>query len=148
MADTTDRHTISPRTAAEAFRRPRGFVGRAIVVSLLLLVQSLLIVVGAPIDAAGSGRSDIVYSDADRNCDAQAHGGAPARHRDHSHCCGVLCESQARAGLAVLAASVVETAGPAPAAIARSGWRVSARSTGRPLGWTSSWSSRAPPVFS
>lgn len=79
-----------------------------------------------------------------QNCEALGHGQTPAGHADHFHCC-LVCEWSVRDALTFARFFVIAANEDAIAAPRRP---ASERPRHPPTGWTTSWSSRAPPRFS
>ncbi|MBU3887105.1 hypothetical protein FM996_05250 [Methylosinus sporium] len=82
-------------------------------------------------------------------CGASPHGDhkAPA-HSVHSQCC-ILCPSSAHDGLSRFAAVLFDIIVFPPLRTAAAiDWRAFVDPVAPPTGWTSSWSSRAPPSIS
>jgi hypothetical protein len=116
----------------------------SLIAVLVLLLQ--LFVVGSRVDPPGGHGLEAALAGAAPNCEQPSHGGQPESGGDHPHCC-LLCEWGGRADLALLAPSAADL--PPPAETRRSPAPPTPdRPTRPPIGWTSSWSSRAPPAFS
>jgi hypothetical protein len=114
---------------------------------LLLLLQ--LGLVGSAVDASRRAQFDDLGAQAShgvatQTCRAPSHSGeAPAERGAHPDCC-LVCQSSARGDAALIAPIAVSTShAPPHAAVAP---RLAAPPMRRPIGWTSSWSSRAPPL--
>jgi hypothetical protein len=120
----------------------RALLSKGIVA--LFLVQALAILLSAP------GRADLAQADGGASllaafCGGAAHDGdpTPADHRHHCDICPAGCDgSAAKAALA-----------PSPRADTRAFGSLATPEPRRatppapfPSGWTSSWSSRAPPI--
>lgn len=124
---------------------PAGLRATAsLLAALLLLLQ--LVAAGLRVDPPRRLGPEAASAGVMQNCAQPFHGEQPDDERDHPHCC-LLCEWGGRSDLAFLAPSASDLprpswsrGSPAPPA---PDWP-----TGQPIGWTSSWSSRAPPVFS
>lgn len=74
-------------------------------------------------------------------------GKAPAHSGHHHHCalCSIGDRDQAADAIAILASVIVA---PTPRSNDAPAWFVRDEPAPSPLGWTSSWSSRGPPIFS
>ncbi len=114
--------------------------------ALLLILQSLAL--GGPLlgeaSHAGAVAGAPLLANVGRCAPDQGDDKAPAGYR-HAHCC-ILCAAQ---DLGAAAPSGALASGMAPAAasvVALAFFRLDV--FGPPLGWTSSWSSRAPPALS
>lgn len=126
--------------------RSRPIIGS--VVALVMLVQSLAALVAAHARFAGVGPGLIAVS-VDANCTAGPNGGSETPDRGRGDCsdCCILC------GVRDCAAPLLPVARPAAGAPSRQ-FAVGASmvrriiDNGEPAGWTSSWSSRAPPSLS
>jgi hypothetical protein len=111
---------------------------------LLLLIR--LVVAGAAVEAAGLAGAQPSQAVMTQNCASPAHGDeAPDGRSDHADCC-LLCRAAARADMA-FTAPLQARAPRAPTSASRAPV-LAAATRPRPIGWTSSWSSRAPPLFS
>ncbi|MBG0810986.1 hypothetical protein IY145_16570 [Methylosinus sp. H3A] len=120
-------------------RPARAFV--ALLAVLPLLLQ--LLFAATPFALATSARAEVAVTAP--NCETQDHRPAPAGGGAHSHCC-LLCECSARDGAAVIGSFIVaEIGADAHATPIRA---APDRPRHAPIGWTTSWSSRAPPLFS
>ena len=132
------------------FWNRQRFSSRALIryaIACLLILQALGVggSLGPRFLAAGS---DAVLSSIGERCDPSDHSSpAPIRH-DHSQCC-ILCSSAGGDGrllpLAIL--SFVITFFPEPRNVSTIEYSPEL-SVKRLIGWASSWSSRAPPIFS
>jgi hypothetical protein len=134
---------------------PRGGTpfSSPIVAGVLALIFALQSFVALGASAAHFARrgdeASIVISVQDVTCFVDAHGGnrLPAHEGDHAQCC-VLCGARDLAGHALT--NVAQMSGaisPQRFSATVSGWLREAL-VSPPTGWTSSWSSRAPPFFS
>lgn len=123
----------------------------AIVVALLVVLQGLA-AIGSFLahSGRGDGGTSFVTSFLGATCAADAHGDdkSPAPGRDRSQCC-VLCGARDFDGASfhdvAQGAVAIIPLSRALATIAR--WFDDA-SISAPIGWASTWSSRAPPYFS
>jgi hypothetical protein len=113
----------------------------ALLAVLPLLLQLLL--AAAPLALATSASAEVAV--AAPNCEAQDHRPAPAGEGAHSHCC-LLCECSARDSVAVIGSFIVAEIGAD--AHATPIWPAADHPRRAPIGWTTSWSSRAPPRLS
>lgn len=112
--------------------------------AVLLLLQ--LFVAGSRVEPPRLLGAEPARAGVTQNCQSPFHGEQPDTGRDHPHCC-LLCEPGGRSDAALLAPVVADL--PDPAASKRSPVGPSPdRPIWQPIGWTSSWSSRAPPAFS
>lgn len=120
------------------------------VMTLLFVVQIAFLQVSplrSTVEATGAGPA-VAASIVDEICHTDG-GAAPGEDKNApcSHC--VLCGSASRLDAALLLplrVAILLTLVPAPAS--PTSWALETPLAPRPLGWTSSWSSRAPPYFS
>lgn len=121
--------------------RARGCV--ALTVACLFVLQAIAIAAG-PAHAALDAGLDQSFAYCSANSDAND-SSAPAHHVHGEHCliCAAAEIVQPVRAIAFIALAV--HAAPARAPLA---WRLRDESPPPPSGWTSSWSSRAPPSFS
>ncbi len=123
----------------------------AAVVACLIVLQSFALAASPAF--AGSARDPVSHSAAisadGGHCDAPRGDKAPAQgHCDHSHCC-ILCRADGRdASSVIIAASLVVLVYSAPEASLSAARFTKNDFVEHPIGWTSSWSSRAPPAIS
>lgn len=118
-------------------------------VACLFLLQTLAFVFSSNGRIAfSSGDVGASIAMAGEICQAKTDGGKAPAHSSHSHHCA-LCSTGDRdhaVDAVALLATVIVVLAPhsndAPA------WFVHDEPTPSPLGWASSWSSRAPPIFS
>jgi hypothetical protein len=113
---------------------------RAIIASVVacLFALQLLIMTGAPNFAAGSQSAGI----------CAAHGGDknPGHgHDDHCQCCAFCAANRQDASLFFIGALISVKTYLIPETIVSAVRLFAGDPDGRPIGWTSSWSSRAPP---
>ncbi|WP_161915485.1 hypothetical protein [Methylosinus sp. C49] len=124
----------------------RGAARRSHALATILAVLPLLLQLmfaAAPFALATNARSEIALAAPD--CATQDHRQAPVGEGAHSHCC-LLCEWSLRDGVAVIGSFIVTALGAdAHATPIRA---TADRPRPAPIGWTTSWSSRAPPLFS
>ncbi|WP_400771497.1 hypothetical protein [Methylosinus sporium] len=126
-------------TGRETARRSRALA--TILAALPLLLQ--LLFAAAPFALATNARADVALAVSD--CATPDHRQAPAGEGAHSHCC-LLCEWGLRDGVAIIGSFIVTALGAdAHATPIRA---TADRLWPAPIGWTTSWSSRAPPAFS
>jgi hypothetical protein len=125
----------------------REFIAYAVV--CLFLLQALAFVFSSNGRVAfASGDAGASIAMAGEICYVAPDGGkAPAPHSHRHHCtlCSLAHQDKAMDVVAILATVMVvlsPRSNDAPA------WFVHDELTSSPLGWTSSWSSRAPPFFS
>jgi hypothetical protein len=119
---------------------------RRIVVALAALLLQLTLF-AAPAHAAHDGLAGHGHAIATPHCDAHDADRAPLDgRRDHPHCC-LLCEWSGRIDYIPLDSFDVASATP-PATPAARLRPASDRMRETPIGWTTSWSSRAPPSLS
>lgn len=136
-----------------SWARPR-FCGRAIIagaIACLFLLKGLALAAspGLMEIAHGGGGSIVDAAVVGKHCDAHGGEGAPL-HGDHSHsqCC-IFCAASGRdASFSVVAAFLATVIYLMPEAAVSTVRFFTDDPDGRPIGWTSSWSSRAPPFFS
>jgi len=140
---------LMPRSAGQngtiGWTAPAGLRATAsLIAALLLLLQ--FVAVGSRIDPPGGRGLEVARAGAAQNCEQPSHRGRPDGGGGHPHCC-LLCEWGGRADFALLTPSAADL--PHPAGVRRSPAPPALdRPTRPPVGWTSSWSSRAPPAFS
>ncbi|WP_159289098.1 DUF2946 family protein [Methylosinus sporium] len=118
-------------------------------VACVCLLQAFILVMSMQGRFAhASAESGVAVSVSDY-CRANTHGGGEgSTQHDHSQCC-ILCSSSVYGGLSRFAAVVCKIAFfPAPRTAAEIGWRFLDDPVAQLVGWTSSWSSRAPPSIS
>ncbi|QGM44343.1 hypothetical protein [Methylocystis heyeri] len=136
--------TASDEVAAgREARSRRGVV--AIAVSLVILLQSLVAVAPAFAHIYKAGETGLIASLLDGICakNIQSDHQSPQHHADHAQCC-ILCSSAGGFGPPAHGLSEISggirfaSQGPALLLRRQSGG-------GRPVGWASTWSSRAPP---
>lgn len=118
----------------------------ASVAATLIVLQGLVFAASANAPFAHYGNQTVVASIAEY-CGAQGRDDAPAPGRHgHSHCC-VVCAGSGRDAsplhMAALLSVVIYSAHGAIASVVR---LVVDEPERRLIGWTSSWSSRAPPL--
>jgi hypothetical protein len=120
------------------------------VLALLFTLQGFLAIgASAAHYARGGGEASIGFSIPGVTCFVNMHGGnlPPAHEGDHAQCC-VLCGARDLTGH--ILANVAQTSnGTSLRRLSGtlSGWPCEPLISA-PTGWTSSWSSRAPPFFS
>jgi hypothetical protein len=136
-----DRTPLQPATSS---RRAASLAFRAILLSLLLLLQSLALA-GVSAEAHETFHAGAVVTGDEPNCDARDGRETPETPRAHLHCC-LLCEPLGRAGLALFTTPDIDIPDLATERVARPVLFSSRGLATHPIGWTSSWSSRAPPV--
>lgn len=137
-----EKRMIQAKRMSEAPRRTSPTFA-ALLAILPLLLQLLL--ASAPFVLASSTRAEAAVALSAPDCATQDHRQAPTREGAHSHCC-LLCEYSARDGLAVIGSFVV--AALRADALSTPIRAAPDRQRPAPIGWTTSWSSRAPPRFS
>jgi hypothetical protein len=137
--------------------RQRRFCNRslmAIVFAFLFLIKCLALAI-APSFMGKSHGLDAPFVAAlglNENCDASRDAAAPIqRHHDHSQNC-MSCTFCAAGGRDILPLFVAVLLGvhanPSSTAAFSIASYFSGERRGDPIGWTSTWSSRAPPTFS
>jgi hypothetical protein len=139
---------LMPRSAGQnrlvGWTPPAGLRATASLIAVLLLLVQLF-AVGSRVDPPGGRDLEVARAGAAQNCEQPSHRGRPDSG-GHPHCC-LLCEWSGRADFALLTPSPADF--PHPAGAKRPpAPPESDRPTRPPVGWTSSWSSRAPPAFS
>lgn len=141
------RRGTTPRVGMRSFRPFARLTNSAIVIALLFALQGLFLV--APL--GGYTRQDIDaqrgYSTSSRHCDKAPE---PAQNPcKHSPCC-VLCKVNGNCDdLRNLARPFSEPLGSAQRSnVTGLSPRAPEQPVFGPVGWTSAWSSRAPPLFS
>ena len=151
-----DQKNFMPK--ADAVAKPvtcRTFSARAIIAIVLVglfVLQGLVFSVPSHVRLVHGGTNpDVLAWIGGEHCiypDAHGDGKPAPEQHDHSQCY-IRCAFNDQGGsfhqLATLASSIVFPAPRATAPIIRFAFYPS---VGRPLGWVSSWSSRAPPSFS
>ncbi|WP_159732736.1 hypothetical protein [Methylosinus sp. Ce-a6] len=130
-------------TKTERHASPRPSRAFAALLAVLPLLLQLLFV-AAPFSLAAP-RAESAVAISAPGCATQDHRPAPAGEGSHSHCC-LFCEWSARDGYAVIGSVVV-------AALHADAFSTPIRAAPdrprhAPIGWMTSWSSRAPPRFS
>lgn len=132
-------------------RTQRDFLTRAViagVVTLLLVLQGLVFAGSAALArTAGDGVSPSVVASASHCIPSSGDTDPAKRHADHSLCC-IFCNANVRdatfIGVAAFLVAMTVAVGAAAATVVRPNRDDFDK---HPTGWTSSWSSRAPPSF-
>jgi hypothetical protein len=134
---------IGTRAAPGFFAR---FATRVAFVAALFVVQTLL---GGHIQIRLSAAS-VEAAIGSHNCDSQNGDNAPAPdHRKTTHCCMLCSSSATRDGSPhQIIASSPEIYSPSSIRAEDPRFRALDAEPSDPPGWKSSWSSRAPPLFS
>jgi len=135
---------VFEREGANRRRKRSAHSTAAIVATLLALLQSLFAIATTPAHAARFGAA--VGLTPICAIDEEGDPRAPARDHARSHCClpGESCDGSAPP-------FVFESRAPegrSPALVLASFSRLCDAPRRPPAGWASSWSSRAPPIFS
>lgn len=119
----------------------------ASVAATLIVLQGLVFAASVNAPFAQKSHQTVVVS-LSEYCGAQGGDGVPAPGRhDHSHCCFVCAGSGRDASPLVMAALISVVIYSAPEAIASVVRLVVDEPDRRLIGWTSSWSARAPPLM-
>jgi hypothetical protein len=135
-------------------RRPAHSVSAiaGLLVALLIFAQGLGAYVSAPAHVRhGNPEAGVAVSSLGVFCQADMSGGGKSPSREHSNCleCCVLCFARDYGTPSIyVATGDGATQLPALAASAPIARQYIEDDDGRPIGWASSWSSRAPPNFS
>lgn len=125
-------------------------VRRCAIVALLFVLQSSLIIASTDDSSRHSSGAEVVSSISIQNCDARNQNETPAReHRKHVDCC-VLCQSASgnNDDYFCCAALFDDIVFPAVRPAVSFVWLAFDRRTIVSTGLNSSWSQRAPPIFS
>ena len=131
-------------------RPGRGFWRRVIIARILACVfvlQGVAFAVSREPASVGGLEAGMTVSMGEY-CGADKLGdkGGPT-HRDHSQCC-ILCSSSAYDGVVRFVSTLFVILSFPTHQVAAVKWRIHDDPVASPVGWTSSWSSRAPPSFS
>ena len=133
------------------YRLPPARVVIAAVVASLIVLQGFALAASAAF--AGSARDPVSHSAAISavgvHCDAPRGDKAPAQgHCDHSQCC-ILCRADDHSASSVIMVALLAVLiYSAPEASLSAAHFTKNDFVEHPIGWTSSWSSRAPPAVS
>ena len=130
----------------DAAVKRQGYGARAVlaaIVACLLVLQVILTIGASPSRSAHA--TGVVAMDTDHCENGGAHPGSSHNHRQHSDCC-IVCTAQSR-DAAVLFAIILFalTIVLAPLGLVSRLRRATISRGAPPLGWATSWSSRAPP---
>jgi hypothetical protein len=135
-------------------RRPTHSVSAiaGLLVALLIFVQGLAAYVSAPAHVRhGNPEAGVAALSLGVFCQADMAGGGKSPSREHGDCleCCVLCVARDYGTPSIyVATGDIGAQFPALVASAPTARRYIEDDDGRPIGWASSWSSRAPPNFS